>query len=126
MGTEVKGDKVKAQAIQKDPELQLQKDPETQKDPATPITPAAPPAVPAAAVGAGQAAAGQAAATQAGGEPKRKDQVKCPGCGKWGCPASGGVHQRHGAIFSYRECVHCGRSFLTKWVHGSDREEFVG
>lgn len=51
---------------------------------------------------------------------KRDDQIECPFCLKFGCPAVNGSHKRGRQRVSYRECSSCKRRFRTVVSKGRD------
>jgi hypothetical protein len=61
----------------------------------------------------------------AGEGPTRSDQVQCPSCGRWRCPAVNGTHRSGRWTYRYRCCDACGRTFKTRQVNAGP-EEFAG
>ncbi len=82
------------------------------------------PAGPAAETPAAGAAAAPTAAAEAG--PARKDQTRCPRCGAYGCPASGGSRENREYTLRYRECAACKHRFKTRQRRGMSREDVIG
>lgn len=66
------------------------------------------------------------AARMNGNGPKRRDQVQCPKCGRWGCPCEGGSFQRVTGTTRYRTCNGCHHEFVTFQQRGSEIESVIG
>lgn len=60
---------------------------------------------------------------QAQAEPPRRDSVKCPRCGGWGCPAVGGSKISVVGTRRYRRCSGCAHTFVTIQSHGGQERE---
>ncbi len=46
-------------------------------------------------------------------ESQQPLQIKCPRCGRFGCPANRGTHVTSRGIVRYRSCSNCGHVFQT-------------
>lgn len=69
--------------------------------------------------------AGKPEKARANNEPRRADQVRCPRCGSFGCPAINGSKYRTDGRHRFRCCSGCHYTFETRQRHGSLHEELL-